>query len=85
MITALLSFLGGNVFRMIFGEIISYLGKRQDHSQEIERMRLQADFDAAQHARNQEAIMAQAELGIKTIRTKRSHQKRVSDVRKRII
>ncbi|MEI6619979.1 MAG: hypothetical protein WCO17_12690 [Betaproteobacteria bacterium] len=67
MITALLSFLGGNVFRMIFGEIISYLNRRIDHQQEIERMRLQAELDAAQHQRQQAAIELQAGLGVKTI------------------
>jgi len=67
MITALFSFLGGNVFRMIFGEIISFLNKKQDHAQEIERMQLQAQLDAAQHQRNQEAIKVQADLGVKTI------------------
>jgi hypothetical protein len=67
MITALLSFLGGNVFRMIFGEVVAWLNKKQDHSQEIERMKLQADLDAAQHARNLEAIKVQADLGVKTI------------------
>jgi len=67
MITALLSFLGGNVFRMIFGEIISALNKQQDHSQEMDRMRLQGELEAAQHARNLEAITTQANLGVKTI------------------
>ena len=67
MITALLSFLGGNVFRMIFGEIVSAWNKKQDHAQEMERMRFQADIDAAQHDRNQAAIKVQAELGVKTI------------------
>ena len=67
MITALLSFLGGNVFRMIFGEIVSFFNKQQEHAQEIERMKLQAEADAAQHARNMEAIKTQADLGVKTI------------------
>jgi hypothetical protein len=67
MITALLSFLGGNVFRMIFGELIAYLNKKQDHAQEIDRLKLQNALDAAQHARNLEAIKTQAELGVKTI------------------
>lgn len=67
MITGLLSFLGGNVFRMIFGEIIAFLNKKQDHAQEVDRMRLQAELDAAQHARNLEAITIQAQLGVKTI------------------
>jgi hypothetical protein len=67
MITALLSFLGGNVFRMIFGELIAYFNKEQDHAQEIDRLKLQNALDAAQHARNLEAIKTQAELGVKTI------------------
>jgi hypothetical protein len=67
MITALISFLGGNVFRMIFGEAISFFNKKQEHNQEIERMRVQAELDAAQHVRNQDAIRLQAELGVKTI------------------
>lgn len=67
MITGLLSFLGGNVFRMIFGEIIAFLNKKQDHALEIERLRVQAELDAAQHARNLEAITIQAQLGVKTI------------------
>lgn len=67
MFTALLSFLGGNVFRLLFGEVVSYLNKRQDHSFEVERLRLQGDLDAAQHARNMESIQRQAELGVKVI------------------
>lgn len=67
MITALLSFLGGNVFRMIFGEVINFLNKEQDHSQELERMRIQADLEAIQHSRNLESIRVQADLGVKTI------------------
>ena len=67
MITGLLSFLGGNVFRLIFGEIIAFLNKKQDHAQEIERMRLQADLDATQHGRAMEAVTIQAQLGVKTI------------------
>lgn len=67
MISALLSFLGGSVFRMLWGEIASWINKRQDHAHEIERMKLQAGFEAAQHARNLEAIRVQAELGVKVI------------------
>lgn len=67
MITALLSFLGGNVFRMIFGEIISAWNKKQDHAQEMERLKFQAELDALQHKRNLESITVQAELGVKTI------------------
>lgn len=67
MITALSSFLAGNVFRMIFGEVVSWLNKKQDHAQEIERMKLGAELDAKRHAQNLEAQRLQGELGIKTI------------------
>lgn len=65
--SALLTFLGGSVFRMIFGELSAWLNKATDHKYEIERLRLQADYDAAQHERNMTALRVQAELGIKTI------------------
>lgn len=68
MFSALFSFLGGGVFRMLLGEVSAWLTKRQDHSYEIERMRLQGDLEAAQHGRNLEAIRVQAELGVQTIR-----------------
>lgn len=67
MFSALLSFLGGSVFRMIWGEISSFVNKRQDHTFELERMRLQNDLDDRAHRRTQEAIRLQAELGVKTI------------------
>ncbi|MDP3651037.1 MAG: hypothetical protein Q8R67_05070 [Rhodoferax sp.] len=67
MFTTLFSFLGGSVFRMIWGELSSWLNKKQDHQHEVERMRVQAELDAAQHGRNMEAIRVQAELGVKTI------------------
>ena len=67
MITTLISFFGGSVFRMLWGEISTYLTAKQDHAFEVERMTLQGALDAAQHARNLEAIRQQAELGVKTI------------------
>ena len=65
--SAILTFLGGGAFRAVWGEIASYLTKRQEHKLEMERTRLQGELDAAQHARNLEAIRVQAELGVKTI------------------
>lgn len=67
MISAIVSFFGGSVFRMIWGEVSTWMTAKQDHKFEIERIRLQAEVDAAQHARNQDAIRLQAELGVKTI------------------
>lgn len=68
MIATILSFFGGTVFRMLWGEISAWVTSRQDHKHEIERLRLQAEIDAAQHARTQESIKLQHELGVQTIR-----------------
>lgn len=68
MMSAILSFLGGSAFRMLWGEISHWFTERQNHSFEIERMRLQAEIDAAQHARNLDSIRLQADLGVREIR-----------------
>lgn len=70
MISALISFLGGSAFRMLWGEIAAWFTAKQEHTHELERMRLQGDLDAAQHARNLEAQKLQADLGIKEIAVK---------------
>lgn len=70
MISAIISFLGGSVFRMIWGEVSTWVTAKQSHAQELERMRLQGELDAAQHSRNLESIRVQAELGVKEIRVK---------------
>lgn len=67
MFSAILSFLGGSAFRMVWGEISSWISERQEQKREIERMRVQGELEAAQHARNMEAIKLQTELGVKTI------------------
>jgi hypothetical protein len=67
MFSAIISFLGGSAFRLIWGEVSAWLTKRQDHRFEVERLKLQGDLDAAQHARNLEAILVQADLGVRTI------------------
>jgi hypothetical protein len=70
MIEAVLSFLGGSAFRMIWGEVSAYFVKKQEHSQEVERMRLQGELDDKAHARNLESMKLQSELGIKQIQVK---------------
>jgi len=67
MLSALISFFGGSVFRMIWGEVSHWFTAKQEHAHEIERMRLQGVLDADQHTRNLEAIKVQAALGVKTI------------------
>lgn len=68
MVSAILSFLGGSAFRAIWGEVSNWLTERQNHAHEMERMRLQAEIDAAQHARNLDSIRLQADLGVREIR-----------------
>lgn len=65
--SALFSFLGGSVFRMIWGELSAFLNKKQDHQHETEMLALQAQLDDAAHKRQIEQIQLQATLGIKTI------------------
>lgn len=65
--SALLSFLGGSAFRMIWGELSAWLNKKQDHQHEIERLRLQADLDERAHQRRMESVRFEAEQQVKII------------------
>lgn len=65
--SALLSFLGGSVFRAIWSEIAGFVNKKQDHQHETEMLQLQAQLDDAAHKRQIEQLQLQATLGIKTI------------------
>lgn len=67
-LSTILSFFGGSAFRMIWGEISSFVTRRQDHAHELQMIEAQARIAAEQHARNLEAIKVQADLGIQTIR-----------------
>ena len=66
--TAILSFLGSAVFRWLLEKVFSLAERKQDHGQEIERMRVQAELDAAQHVRNLEALEIQSRLKLDLIR-----------------
>lgn len=67
MITTLISFFGGSAFRVVWAELAAWFTKRQDHSQEVERIRLQGELDAQAHARNLESLKLQSDLGVKVI------------------
>ncbi len=67
MFSALFSFLGGSVFRMIWGEVASWVQKKQEHAQEIERMQAEAGLEAARHERDMSRIRLQSDLGIKEV------------------
>ena len=65
--SALISFLGGSAFRMVWGEVSSYFNKRQDHQHEMERMKAQDDADMKRHERDTARIRLQADLGVREI------------------
>jgi hypothetical protein len=67
-ISAILTFLGGSTFRMVWGEMSHWLTAAREHKREMERMRLEGQLAAEQHARNLEAQRLQAELGVQVIR-----------------
>ena len=64
---ALFSFLSGSVFRMLWGEISSFITKAQDHKQELELAKLQASIANEEHTRNIEALKLQHDLGIEKV------------------
>ena len=67
MFSALISFLGGSVFRMIWGEFSSWMTKKQDHAYEMDRMNLEARFEKDRFDRDMQRLKAQTDAGIKTI------------------
>lgn len=71
MFEALISFLGGSVFRMIWGEVAAWKNKRLDHEHEMAHLKLQGDLEQAAHERMQASLRLQSELGIKTIEAQR--------------
>lgn len=70
MLTSLIAFFGSNIFRMVFGELISAWNKHQEHKQELDLMREQGRLDAERHAREQEAIKTQHAMGVEVIRVR---------------
>lgn len=67
MLSALFSFLGGSVFRMIWGEVSSFINKRQDHAHELETMKLQAELEDRRSERQEKTIQLQHQLGIQQV------------------
>lgn len=64
----LFSFLGGSAFRLIFGGVMDWLNKRQDHQHEMELQRLQSELEANRHARDLERIRLQSDLKITEVK-----------------
>lgn len=67
MFGALFSFLGGSVFRMIWGEVASFLQKKQDHAHEQQMARLQSELEGQRHERDMARIRLQSDLNVKEV------------------
>jgi len=67
MFVTLISFLGGSAFRMIFGAVSDWFGKKQDHANEMDMQRLQSELDSVRHTRDLERLRLQSDLGVKEI------------------
>lgn len=67
MLSAILSFLGGSAFRMIWGEFSAWINKKQDHKYELERLEMQERFDASRHQRLMDSMRFQAEQQVRVI------------------
>lgn len=52
---------------MVWGEISSYFTRKQEHAQELERMKLQNDLEASRHDRDQARIKLQSDLGVREV------------------
>ncbi len=65
--SAILSFLGGAAFRMIWGQLASIWTKAQDHKHELAMLQLEAELDDKRHARDCERLRLQSELGVKEV------------------
>lgn len=68
--SAILSFLGGTAFRLIWSQVAEYMDKRQAHKQEQELMKLQGELDAQRHRNDCERLRVVHEMGLKEIEIK---------------
>jgi len=67
MLTTLFTFLGGTAFRLVFGQVMDWLNKKQDHQMEMDLQKLQSQLDAERHTRDLERLRLQSELGVKEV------------------
>lgn len=73
------SFLGGAAFRWLAGSFVSYFEKRQEHQQEIERLRLEQEQAKERNAWQREAAREAAAAGIELVRVKGAADERAAD------
>lgn len=63
----ILTLLGGAGFRVMFGGILDYFNKRQDHKYELERMEKQAEIEVRMAEIRAQAASAEADARLKQI------------------
>lgn len=68
MFSALISFLGGSAFRFIIGRAMEWMEKRQDHLQELEKMKLDAELADRANERQIKLVQLQADLKLGEIK-----------------
>lgn len=68
---SLFSFLGGTVFRLVFGEIMAFLNKRIDHAHELAMLDKQQALEERRAVLQQAAAEQQTKLGIEMIAAQR--------------
>ena len=60
-------FLGGTAFRLIFGQVMEWLNKRQDHLHEMDMAELQSRLEGDRHTRDMDRIKLQSDLNVKEV------------------
>ena len=70
MLETLMAFLGGNAFRLLWGEISNAWTKYQDHKHELALLEIQSRLDAQRHSQQVEMVRIQAEQAVQVIRVK---------------
>lgn len=66
------SFFGGTAFRMIWGEFSAYFTRKQEHAQELARMKAQGELEDAAHKRRLEIMTAETSAKVEVIRVQES-------------
>ena len=79
MLTSIVAFLGTTAFRFLWGEISSILTKWQDHTLEIERMKLQDELDEKVHRRKLENLKAANDFHIRELEVMRESASEAAD------
>jgi hypothetical protein len=76
MIGGVLAFFASGALRLFIGEVMAFFTSKQDHAQELDRMRLQGDLDTERATQQRMAMSLQKELGVEIIEAQGSSVKK---------